>query len=286
MPPACSPMPWQAIEGLKNAGAPGLRDAGPAIANHDNRFRRAACRRDLDRAFAAMAPCVFEQVAEEPVQEPDIALDENGLARNHGEVRVEGSAFLGKQPDKVDPLQRRASPASASRRLASRISSTSPSSSAIFRAISSRCSLGAAPPIASAAILSRASGERSSWEALASSRFCAFTSASIRSADALKVRASLPTSSRPRTATRALRSPRPNAATPFCNCSRFLVSRRTTGYAPIATARAIAKTRASQRKGKQEAVSRRRRGGDQQPPVIEVDRESAMRVPVNALDFS
>src|SRR5208337_1030839 len=102
--------PWQAIEGLKNAGAPGLRDAGPAIANHDNGLGRVARHRDLDGAFAAMAPCVFEQVAEEPVQEPDIALDENGLAWNHGEVRVKGSAFLGKQPDKVDPLQRKGLP--------------------------------------------------------------------------------------------------------------------------------------------------------------------------------
>ena len=50
-----------------------------------------------------------------------------------------------------------------------------------------------------AAMRSLASGERSSCEALASSRFCAFTSASIRLAEALKVSPSLPISSRPRT---------------------------------------------------------------------------------------
>ena len=79
------------------------------------------------------------------------------------------------------------------------------------------------------AIFSRASGERSSCEAFASSERCARTSVSIRSAERLKLAASAATSSRPCTGTRADRSPEPSASTPRCSRSSRRVSRRTIG---------------------------------------------------------
>ena len=60
----------------------------------------------------------------------------------------------------------------------------------------------------------RASGVRSSWLQLASSRRWAATSSSMRSAERLKLAASAATSSRPSTFTRAPRSPPPSCSTP------------------------------------------------------------------------
>ena len=90
----------------------------------------------------------------------------------------------------------------------------------------------------------RASGERSSCDALASSRRCACSSAScrvtrvsIRSAARLKLRASWATSSRPCTSTRACRLPAACASTERCSVSSRRVIRRDTGHAASATAR-------------------------------------------------
>ena len=134
----------------------------------------------------------------------------------------------------------------ASSRLASRISSTSASSSWMLRRTSPACS-GRSPglsSISSTAIRMRASGERSSCDALASSRRCACSSAScrvtrvsIRSAARLKLRASWATSSRPCTSTRACRLPAACASTERCSVSSRRVIRRDTGHAASATAR-------------------------------------------------
>ena len=98
--------------------------------------------------------------------------------------------------------------------------------------------------ISSTAIRMRASGERSSCDALASSRRCACSSAScrvtrvsIRSAARLKLRASWATSSRPCTSTRACRLPAACASTERCSVSSRRVIRRDTGHAASATAR-------------------------------------------------
>ena len=87
------------------------------------------------------------------------------------------------------------------------------------------------------AIFSRASGERSSWLALASRLLWERSSVSICSAARLKLVASAATSSLPLSCTRKLRSPEPNCSTPDFSDSSRRVSRRTTGYAPPATAR-------------------------------------------------
>ena len=128
----------------------------------------------------------------------------------------------------------------ASRRLASSTSSTRASSSATLRSISrlslSRCG-GLASSSIETAIFMRASGERSSWLALASSERCDCTSASTRAAATLKLEATAATSSRPETATRWPRSPPPNCSTPRLSISSRRVRRRTTGNAPAATAK-------------------------------------------------
>jgi hypothetical protein len=75
------------------------------------------------------------------------------------------------------------SEALASSRLASRISSMSWSSSPMLRVISSRAARRRLGSISSRPMRMRASGERSSCEALASSDLCERTSVSTRSAD-------------------------------------------------------------------------------------------------------
>ena len=79
------------------------------------------------------------------------------------------------------------------------------------------------------AIFSRASGERSSWLALASSDWCERTSASMRSAAWLKLAPSAATSSRPLASTRWSSAPAPKRSTPAFRLSRRRVRRRTTG---------------------------------------------------------
>ena len=89
---------------------------------------------------------------------------------------------------------------------------------------------GRSAPISSRATRMRARGERSSCDALASSVRCAPTSASMRSAARLKLRARSATSSRPSTrhARRAGRRA-PRSSTPARSRSRRRVSRRATG---------------------------------------------------------
>lgn len=83
----------------------------------------------------------------------------------------------------------------------------------------------------------RASGERSSWLAFASSERCDCTSASMRPAAWLKLAATAATSSRPDTSTRWPRLPAPKFSTPCCSALSRRVSRRTAGQAPAATAK-------------------------------------------------
>ena len=75
----------------------------------------------------------------------------------------------------------------------------------------------------------RASGERSSCEALASSDLCEFIRVSMRSAAWLKRPARKATSSRPSMLTRADKSPSPQRSTPRCSASSRSVRRRITG---------------------------------------------------------
>ena len=95
---------------------------------------------------------------------------------------------------------------------------------------------GGASSIIDTAIFMRASGERSSWLALASSDWCARTSASMRAAAALKLDATAATSSRPLTSTRWSRRPLPKISMPRLSDCRRRVRWRTTGQAPAATA--------------------------------------------------
>ena len=98
-------------------------------------------------------------------------------------------------------------------------------------------------PSSAAATAMRASGVRSSWLALASSRRCAVTSSSMRCAERLKLSASAATSSRPSTFTRAPRSPPPSRSTPARSRSSRRPRPRTTGKAPTATAMATSAER-------------------------------------------
>ena len=96
----------------------------------------------------------------------------------------------------------------------------------------------------------RVSGERNSCEAFASSDFCdasidfcdsssvfcVVSSASMRSAAWLKRVAKNATSSEPCSDSRVDKSPAPQRSTPCCTVSSRLVSRRTMGYVPTATA--------------------------------------------------
>ena len=147
------------------------------------------------------------------------------------DMRADARRFLGRDGEQID-RSRCSGVAAASRRLASSTSSTRPSSSATFLSISSfsasRCA-GLAPSSIETAIFMRASGERSSWLALASSERCAATSASMRAAATLKLAATAATSSAPETSTRWPSAPAPNCSTPRLSDSSRRVSRRTTG---------------------------------------------------------
>ena len=90
----------------------------------------------------------------------------------------------------------------------------------------------------------RASGERSSCEAFASSDFCDASSAacspisvSMRSAAVLKWRVRSATSSLPEAGTRTDRSPSPQRCTPCCSDTSRRVRRRATGNSAAITAR-------------------------------------------------
>ncbi len=112
----------------------------------------------------------------------------------------------------------------------------------------------------------RASGERSSCEAFASSVLCAPTRPSMRSAERLKLAASAATSSLPSTFTRAVKSPLPSASTLERSRSRRRVAPRTTGYAPTATASAISPSVKNRLHGASGGRSRRgRRAASQRP---------------------
>ncbi|MDT4855130.1 hypothetical protein FQZ97_894710 [compost metagenome] len=113
------------------------------------------------------------------------------------------------------------------------------SSSSMLRAISARWPVVAlSRPNSSSPMRMRASGERSSCEALASSALCDISRVCTRSAAALKRAARKATSSCPCTGSRVDKSPWPQRSTPFCSASSRLVRRRTIGYAPKATASA------------------------------------------------
>ena len=97
--------------------------------------------------------------------------------------------------------------------------------------------------ISSTAMRMRASGDRSSCEALASSDFCDCMSAawfcissSMRPAAALKWRARSATSSAPATGTRSPSRPSPQRCTPRCKASSRCVRRRAMGNTPTITA--------------------------------------------------
>ena len=81
----------------------------------------------------------------------------------------------------------------------------------------------------------RASGERSSWLALASNAFCDASSASTRAAAALKVRATTATSSSPASSTRSDSAPAPHCSTPERRSSSRRVRRAVIGKAASPT---------------------------------------------------
>ena len=99
---------------------------------------------------------------------------------------------------------------------------------AVSRRKVSRCASSACGSIATA-IFRRASGERSSWLALASRLWCERSSVSMRSAARLKLRATAATSSRPDSSTRWPSDPAPKRSTPACSDSSRRVRPRTTG---------------------------------------------------------
>ena len=128
-------------------------------------------------------------------------------------ARIDARALLRGEREQVDVLARverrdrhRAGSRAGSRRSARRARRCRARARAQLRA-------SRPPPSSSIAMRMRASGERSSCEAFASRLRCASTSASIRSAARLKLRARSATSSRPSTGTRAARSPAPSAST-------------------------------------------------------------------------
>jgi hypothetical protein len=208
-------MARQAKERLEDALAHRLGDAGAAIADLDEDevvpAHRDVAEADLDLA-AAVALRVLEQVADGAAQQPLVAVDVD--AAGAFDVGADACRLLGGDREAGRPLSWWSGFSATSSRLASRTSSTRPSSSATFLSIS-RLSVSRSAGVASAsidtAIFMRASGERSSWLALASSERCDWTSASTRAAAMLKLAATAATSSAPEIATRWSSAPRRTA---------------------------------------------------------------------------
>ena len=227
-------MAGQAEERLEDALAHRLGHAGAAVADlAATAARRAPCvrrRHDLDLA-AAVAARVLEQVAQRAAQQALVAVDD-GRCAVALDVRADARRLLGGQRRAGRPGRAASGLSATSSRLASSTSSTSASSSATLVSISrfsvSRCA-GVASSSIDTAIFRRASGERSSWLALASSDWCERTSASMRAAARLKLAATAATSSAPEIATRWPSAPAPNCSTPRLSASSRRVSRRTTG---------------------------------------------------------
>ena len=172
--PAPRPLPpgAAAARPRRNGSKMRARSSGgmPGPESRTSRCARGPRRTDRTSIVGAVARGILDQVAHEPSQEPRILKAHQHRHAAHVRRLVAGR-LLGREREQVHVLAHLES-RTASSRLASSISSTSASSSAMSRFDPAPSSGFAPRPRASTADPDPRQGERSSWLALASSVLC------------------------------------------------------------------------------------------------------------------
>ena len=200
----CSAWPGRRKKGSKMRSRVGLGHARAAVADAQLGLAGGSrCTRDAD-LVAAVAARVLEQVAQRAAQQPFVAGHLHRARRRprHRRARPPRRPARAGRPARWRCSARAGvEPAGQQHLLDQRVELGDVGVDLARRL--SRCA-GAASSSIDTAIFMRASGERSSWLALASRLWCERTSASMRAAARLKLAPSAATSSRPSSATRWL----------------------------------------------------------------------------------